>query len=122
MDLLRFALTGDTGKKPSEEKDDQKPVEVKKVEPEKNKMEFSGSISSEKFEEVVAGGKDAYGHYKNFHGDYREKMEKILKEIVDSRKKEGRSFDKEYIHSLAKKLHNEPDQASRELAKVMGYK
>jgi hypothetical protein len=119
MNLLRFALTGDTGKKPEEAKSVENKPEQNS---EKDKMEFGSSNSVEEFERIVGGGKDAYGHYKDFHGEYRERMDKKLREIIEGRKKEGRSFDKEYIHNLAKKLNNEPDQASKLLAKAMGYK
>jgi hypothetical protein len=105
-----------------ENEEEEKPKEVEKVEPLKNPMEFSGSISFEKFEDIVAGGRDGYQHYKGFHGEYKERMEKRLKDIVDSRKKEGLGFNKQYIHELAKKLYNEPDRASKELAKLMGYR
>jgi hypothetical protein len=118
MGLFRDFILG----QPLKKKDDQNPEEIKKVEPEKNEIEFGSNTSLEEFEKIVAGGRDAYGHYKNFHGEYRERAEKRLKEIIESRKKEGGSFNKEYVHNLAKKLYNEPDPASKLLAKSMGYK
>jgi hypothetical protein len=120
MGIWRDFFLGQPLKKENEGED--KPREVEKVEPPKDPMEFSGSISFEKFEDIVAGGRDGYQHYKGLHGEYKERMEKRLKDIVESRKKEGLGFSKQYIHDLAKTLNNESDRASKELAKLMGYK
>lgn len=88
----------------------------------KNKMEISGYISISEFERIVAGGKDGYGKYKDFHGDYKDQMQVKFKDIVDNLKKEGKHIDRAYIHNLSMKLYNEPNQVSKLLARAMGYK
>ena len=96
------------------------PGNSKKAEPEKNEMEFGGDISPDAFKKLVDGGQDGTGRYKKFiHSQYAKKLEDKLEEIVEARKKEGRTFSKDYARQLANKLSNESDAASKELAKII---
>lgn len=104
-------------------KKDEQPEENKKIEPEENKKKICGDISPDVFEKIISGGKDGVGHYKIFgHGDYSQhekRLESKLKEIIEARKKEQRTFNKDSARQLASKLNSESDPVSRLLAKAI---
>lgn len=89
-----------------------------------DKNKISGDISIEAFVRIVTGkDPDPFGHY-NFdgYGGDKEKMQKRFGEVIKEIKEGGRHINKGYIHEIAKRLENEPSQASKLLARKMEQK